>query len=236
MRDEEAFVGRALVDFFGGSSVASVTDGGDPPDLCLTIESSTVGVEVTRLMQMTFKPDGKLGNRATDDFTGIQWIDRLNSDADLQIPDSVSVMLTLWMPVENPARVRTQLIAWIKQIAPTSKPGYAEERTIAGARVSVSFIPRQSSSKKVVGAIVNTRSSPDIALNARLALETRVREKSRICAKLNGPIWLALLNDYWLADADTYAAVCRQLSLVHCFERIFLVSTEGDVDELVITA
>ena len=36
-----------------------------------------------------------------------------------------------------------------------------------------------------------------------------------------GPIWLAVFNDYWLADADTYAAACQQLKMSHCFKRLF---------------
>lgn len=56
MRSDEEFVGRALVEFFGGSSCASVSDGEDPPDLYLTAGPSRVGVEVTRLSQFTLEP------------------------------------------------------------------------------------------------------------------------------------------------------------------------------------
>jgi hypothetical protein len=45
---------------------------------------------------------------------------------------------------------------------------------------------------------------------------------------------LPCLNDYWLADADTYAVAGRQLNLSHCFERIFLVSDQGTVNELAV--
>ena len=84
--------------------------------------------------------------------------------------------------------------------------------------------------------MVNTNSSADIGLNARLVLEDRIRTKSEICASLPKPIWLAVLNDYWLADADSYAVAGQQLKLGHCFERIFLVSDGGTVNELTIGA
>ena len=90
--------------------------------------------------------------------------------------------------------------------------------------------------KKIAGFVVNTNSSADIGLNARLVLEDRIRTKSKICASLPRPIWLAVLNDYWLADADTYAVAGRQLNLQHCFERIFLVSDRGAVNELAVEA
>lgn len=84
--------------------------------------------------------------------------------------------------------------------------------------------------------MVNTNSSADIGLNARLVLEDRIRTKSEICALLPKPIWLAVLNDYWLANSDTYAVAGRQLTLSHCFERIFLVSDKGAVNELAVGA
>ncbi len=60
--------------------------------------------------------------------------------------------------------------------------------------------------------------------------------KSQICALLPKPIWLAMQNDYWLADADSYAVTFRQLKLTHCFERIFLVSANASVSELTLGA
>jgi hypothetical protein len=67
MRRDEEFVGLALVEFLGGPSCASASDGEDPPDLYLTIGASHVGVEVTRLSQFTFEHGGILGNRTTQD-------------------------------------------------------------------------------------------------------------------------------------------------------------------------
>ena len=83
---------------------------------------------------------------------------------------------------------------------------------------------------------MNTDSSADIGLNARLVLEDRIRRKSTICIGLPKPIWLAVLNDYWLADTDTYSAAAREIKVAHCFERIFLVSDEGAVSELTVGA
>jgi hypothetical protein len=93
-------------------------------------------------------------------------------------------------------------------------------------------VPRHSSGKKIIGIVINKDASPDIALNARLVLEDRIGTKSKLCAQLRKPIWLVLLNDYWLANAGVYAEVYRKLNLTHCFERIFLVNGDGTVAEL----
>ena len=236
MRSDEEFVGRALVEFFGGSSCASVFDGEDPPDLYLTAGASRVGVEVTRLSQFTLEPGGSLGNRTTQDSFGLRLLDELDAKLGPSLPDDVSLMIVLRVPVSNAAGFRKGLTEWVKNIALAPEKGLEQEREIVGSRTSISVIPERPTGKKIVGCVVNTNSSADIGLNARLVLEDRIRTKSEICALLPKPIWLAVLNDYWLANTDTYAVAGRQLTLSHCFERIFLVSDKGAVNELAVGA
>lgn len=236
MRRDEAFVARALVQFLGGPSSASASDGEDPPDLYLTFAASRVGVEVTRLSQFTVESDGTLGNRATQDFFGLRLLDDLDTKIGPSLPDDISLLVGLWVPVSNAARFRKGLTDWVAEVAATPEKGAQHEREIDGSKTSISVIPERPTGKKIAGFVVNTNSSADIGLNARLVLEDRIRTKSEICAALPKSLWLAVLNDYWLADADSYAAACRRLKLTHCFERIFLVSDGGKVSELAVRA
>jgi hypothetical protein len=238
MRREEAFVCSALVTFLRGPSVASGTDGDDPPDIYLTLGGSRVSVEVTRLSQFTIEPEGTLGNRATQDSFGIRLIEDLNTKLGPLLPKNVSLLIGGHIPVPNASRCRQEVTEWVTQVAASPNPGTKDERNIDGSSVSVSVIPEQPSGKKIVGFVVNKHSSADILLNARFVLEERIRTKSRLCEGLArlGPIWLALFNDYWLADADTCAAAYRQLKISHCFERLFLISDNGAVCELVVEA
>ena len=236
MRRDEAFVGRALVAFLGGPLIASVSDGEDPPDLYLHVGGSRTGVEVTRLSQFTFESDGALGNRATQDFFGIRMLNDLDANVGPTLPEETSLLIGLWVPVPNASRFKRTLTEWVAQIAAAPEQGFNEEREIEGSKVSVSVIEQRPSGKKIAGFVVNKNSSADIGLNARLVLEDRIRSKAEICGALPKPIWLAVLNDYWLADADTYALAGRQLKLSHCFERIFVVSDQGAVNELAIGA
>ena len=205
MRSDEEFVGRALVAFLGGPSSASISDGEDPPDLYLHIGGSRAGVEVTRLSQFTFEPDGTLGNRATQDFFGIQMLNKLNANAGARLPEEMSLLIGLWVPVPNASRFKRTLTEWVAQIVVTPEQGFYEERKIEGSKVTISVIEQRPSGKKIAGFVINKNSSADIGLNARLVLEDRIRSKADICGQLPKPIWLAVLNDYWLADADTYA-------------------------------
>jgi hypothetical protein len=214
----------------------SAAEGEDPPDLYLTIGASRVAVEVTRLSQFTLEPDGTLGNRATQDSFGIRLIDDLNDKIGPSLPDGISLLVSLWVPISRVARFRKSLTCWVESVAAAPAGELRHEREIEGSKVSISVIPERPSGKKIVGIVANTNTSADIGLNARLVLEDRIYTKSEICSTLPKPIWLAVLNDYWLADADTYAAASRQIKLAHCFERIFLVSIEGSVSEITVRA
>ncbi|HOB03542.1 MAG TPA: hypothetical protein PLJ16_16950 [Casimicrobium huifangae] len=234
MRSEEAFVAGALVKYLGGPEVAVASDGPDPPDFYLTVGLSRSCVEVTRLSPFTFEPDGTLGNRLSQDTFGIRLINDLNESVGALVPDKFSLLVGLWVPVGNATQFRKLLTTWVKQVAVIAKRGLKRTRKLAGSKASVSVIPRRSSGNKIIGYVANTRSSADIGLNARLILEDRILRKSVICSPLPKPIWLALLNDYWLADAETYAIAAREIKVTHCFERIFLISQEGLVSELAV--
>lgn len=236
MRDDEAFVAWALVEFLGGPRVASASDGLDPPDFYLTIGPSRVGVEVTQLSQFTLEPDGTLGNRLTQDSFAERLVDDLNKRIGPSLPDGVSLLIGLWVPVANAARFRKLLTAWVADLAKIAKKDLKQEQEFDGERVSISVIPERPSGKKIVGFVVNTNSSADIGFNARLILENSIRKKNTICEKVPKPVWLAVLNDYWLADRDTYAAAARKIRVAHCFERIYLISNDGAVNRLTLGA
>lgn len=236
MRPDEAFVSRALVAFFGGPSSVSASDGEDPPDLYLTVGELRVGVEVTRLSQFTFGPNGALGNRATQDSFGMRLLEDLDATVGLSVPTNISLLVGLEVPVPNATKFKKKLAAWVTQIAAVPVLGGRHETTIENSKVTVSVIPERLTGKKIVGFVANNDSSADILANARVLLEDRIRTKSDLCTPLAKPVWLALLNDYWLADADTYALAARQIAATHCFERIFLVFGNANVTEVAVGA
>ena len=211
---------------------ATASEGEDPPDIYLTIGDVRVGVEVTQLSQFTIEPDGSRGNRRTQDIFGLRLLDELDTQFVPLLPGGISLLIGLWVPVPDAARFKNNLWDWVRLIAFSPVVGTKFERIIEGTRISLSVIPERPSGQKVVGFVVNKNSSADISSNAQLILDDRIRVKNDICSKLTGPIWLAVLNDYWLADFDTYRVAYRQQERSHCFERIFLVADDGAVNEL----
>lgn len=234
MRPDEEFVSRALVAFFGGEPFVSASDGEDPPDLYLTFSNSRVGVEVTRLSQFTFEPDGALGNRATQDSFGMRLVEDLNATVGQFLPSDICLLVSVEMPVPNAAIFKRKLATLVSKISVGQVLGERYETTIEDSKVTILVVPERSTGKKIIGVVANSNSSADILANARLVLENRIRTKSDRCVSLAKPMWLALLNDYWLADADTYALAARQMATRHCFERIFIVFQNSNVTEIAV--
>jgi hypothetical protein len=232
MRDEEAFVGHALVAYLGGAGRARFEEGGDPPDLLLFLDGERIGVEVTRLSQITLAPDGRRGNRATEDSFGLRAVDELDVELGPLLPDGLDLLIHLQLPVRRGGKFKAQLAAWIRQTVGALEDGMEEERTIEGASVRVHVVRRRPSGKRIVGLIQNLHSSADIGWNAARLLEDRIGEKHDKCKGLAGGVWLALLNDYWVADSETYRVAMRGLRLQHCFERILFVREDGHVTDL----
>lgn len=156
--------------------------------------------ELTRLSQFTFEPNGTRGNRATQDSFGLKLLDDLNSDVGPLLPDGLGLFVGLTMPVANVSQFRTALTAWASEVAAAAAEGMHQEREIEGSPASISVFRHSPSGHRIAGFVFNSRSSADIGLNARLLLQDRICAKNKICAALPEPLWLALLNDYWLAD------------------------------------
>jgi hypothetical protein len=73
---------------------------------------------------------------------------------------------------------------------------------INGNSITISFTHHGDTQYKKVSAVfMNRNSSANILVNATQILEDHIITKARNCAHLHDrdPVWLALLNDYWLA-------------------------------------
>ena len=79
----------------------------------------------------------------------------------------------------------------------------------------------------------NQNSSPHILANVLYILRDRIIDKVRKCQNIvHRPLWLALFNDYWLAEPDTYELAVNELSIAHPFDKICLVLGNKEVHTL----
>lgn len=232
MRPDEAFVAKALVEHLGGTEKAQCQAGGNPPDIDLTYDGDLIGVEVTRLFQPTIMPDGTLGSRETEDVFGVRLVNKLDQEIGDLVPEAFCLILSIKMPIETPKAFRRDLYAWIREIADSATLGQRIEKRIGSSLVELSVQQRLPDRKRIVGIISNNNASPDIGLNAEIVLANRISAKSASCRSLRQRLWLALLNEFWLADHDSYALAALSLKVPHPFERILLVTDQGTITDL----
>jgi hypothetical protein len=229
LRPDEQFVMDSLRKALSGTS----TVGEDPPDAYFTFDEGTVAVEISTLTQYVEDDSGRSISRWSQDHPALSICDEIDKLIGTQIPQGKRVWLVLESPVLK-ARKLTPLLAKriLEEIEKRKEPTTEIEENILGNKIVFQVADSgRSSDKKVVGIAVNQRSSANILENARFILAERISAKAKKCASLNfrGPLWLALLNQYWLADAKTYERAMAGLEVSHCFDRILIVSTEGGV-------
>lgn len=233
LKPDEKFVTNCLVNALNATKA---WEGEDPPDIYLEVNSEKIAVEITRLTPVSFGEDGTIQNRHSQDYFGLNLCDELNSSLRNEIPPEIDILLTLYVPVGNGRKYKKELYAYVRDfISKGIKTGDKEEIELSGSKVRISVIPnRDHSEKKIVGAIVNKNSSAHILSNAQATLADRIQEKIKKCKEIKqqGPIWLALFNDYWLADQETYAQALNILDIAHYFERIYVIMDTGTVHQI----
>jgi hypothetical protein len=228
MREDEKFAIEAVAKFYSGKW----RPGEDPPDAYVDIGDRAIALEVSTLTQHVTS-DRETRERLSDDEPAIRLAEELNSELKDVIPKGTTVSLRLSSPIIKIRKTKTALRKSIeKLIGEEVADGTELEEQICENKILL-WLTRHGDParyKKVSAVISNRNSDPDILRNASYTLEDRIITKSKKCiAVKTKPIWLALFNDYWLADAETYNLVMASISADHAFEKILMVSGDGSI-------
>lgn len=231
MRKDEEFVLDSVARFFAGRWIP----GEDPPDAYLTVATHTIALEVSTLNQHITDDKGTRP-RLSDDTGAIRLANELDLEIGRTVPAGRRVMLVLRSPITDYRKTKAGLAAEIQSLV-GARAGRAERKvTIRSNNIEI-YVDESDASegKKIVAAITHQASSANILKNAMYILEDRIKTKAQKCTALNftGPLWLALLNDYSLTEADTYRYALESIAVEHPFEKVLLVSGRGAVDVLI---
>ncbi len=231
LRKDEEFAITSLATAFSGTW----RPGENPPDAYLTLRANTVAVEISTLTQYVTDGNGTR-SRLSDDLATAAFANVLDEELKHLIPDGFTIGLVLSSPIHQHHKTKTKLAQILREhIADLASLQSERQLKINGNDITI-FLNHHGETqfKKVSAVFMNRSSSPDILANVNQILEDRVSTKALKCVSLRdaGPIWLALLNDYWLTDADTYRYALSRLSLEHPFEKILLVNGDGSVSPL----
>lgn len=231
IREDEEFVVTSIATSLSGNW----RPGENPPDAYLTLGTDTIALEISTLTQYVTDDKGTR-SRLSDDIPTAAFANALNDELKPLIPDGYTIGLVLSSPILEHRKTKAQLAKIIRgHIANLESLQTDRKIQINGNAITIYLNHHgEPHHKKVSAVFINRSSNPDVLLNVTQILEDRIATKTRKCGHIRsrGPIWLALLNDYWLTDADTYRYALSRLSLQHPFQRILLVKGDRSVDTL----
>jgi hypothetical protein len=229
LREDEKFVIKSLCSQSGGT----FRIGEDPPDAYMLLNDLEIAVEISILTQHVIDKSGKPVSRLSQDSGVLRLCDKLAEELKSDVPSGVYVLLIISSPLNNIRQTKAALINKIKEIAQNKAPNNEVFKTNENKIEIKTFLGERPSGKKVIGVVSNKNSSPDILGNVLDILSERINDKVAKCQNIvHRPLWLALFNDYWLAEPDTYKLAMEKLSIEHSFDKICLVLRSKEVHTL----
>lgn len=236
MRNDEEFVKNAVLAAISPDPDRVEPGGNDPPDYTLHFGSLAVALEVTQLSDVYLDAEGHIGNRRTANEFLHRINDELIAEFSSLIPNDTCILIHYTGPVAKAKQYKLG----VKNLVHSRLLGSGfgpeiEEFEIAGETIRVKQISNNyPERKKFFGFIDNKHSIVHIASEAQILLDGALKKKTDIMATVSfaGEKWLGFLNTYFLADAATYEKVLQTSHVQHCFARIFLVSIDGNLEEL----
>jgi hypothetical protein len=227
LREDEEFAMISVAHAFSGIW----RPGEDPPDAYLLLGPEAIAVEISTLTQHVTDEKG-IHPRLSDDLATAAFVNALNDELGHLITDGHTIGLILSSPILQHRKTKAKLALILREcISDLSSLREDRKIEINGNRITIYLNHHgEAGYKKVSAAFMNRGSNPNILANVNQILEDRILTKARKCLHLDcRRIWLALLNDYWLTEADTYRGALMQMSLEHQFEKILLVNGDGSV-------
>ena len=235
LRADEELVMSALCRTYGGTW----TYGENPPDAYLLHgDNHKIAVEVSTLVQHMHDGDRAISREGVDDATQ-KLASELEAQIGMLIPDGFRLLVGLLRtPLRQFSKTKRQLPSVLRNVLSRTefKPvtsSYSGQFEILGNPIGA-FVDYHGDASRPKVETYSISGAADMGENALFALRDRIEVKQRKCqaAFARGPVWLALLNRYWLADAHTYRYAFSRIRIAHSFDAIITVSDDETVEQL----
>ena len=231
LRGDEEFVITAVAKHFSMPWVS----GENPPDAYLIDGKTRIAVEISTLMQPISDERGTR-SRITDDIPTTLFGEEINRELATLVPEGYRISLVGKSPILRRADTRRKLSSLLRRLLQDMQMFPRRQELHINENPIWVYLDQQPEAhpEKITLGFMHRNAVADVGANTRLILRDRVETKALKCAPFveHGPVWLALFNDYWLTDADTYRYAWSMLSVSHPFARILIVSGGGAVEDI----
>jgi len=212
--------------------------GSDPPDACFMVAGKRVAVDIATLPRRgtgqgsaaTVKP------RLRFDKVVARLMERLHATLGENVPDGMTVLLTVTAPIRLPAKTAASLEDKIQARLGRGSPGRdepdrEEKDTIYGNRVRIRLLrDKPAPGPKMIGFVHNPDSDPLLLFDmTRELLEIVSAEAGRRAPRQAGDRWLVVIAAREISCLEAYRYIYSQLRLATDFQKILMVFADDRV-------
>ncbi len=217
-----------VLDTLATSICGTVTEGENPPDGYITVDRKLIAVEVSRLVEHVSIGNGQTQSRLSTDAPSQLIAGEIEAEIAGRIPEGTRVFLTIGSPLNNVRKTRRELQQAIVDMIESDEK--SKDVEFSENRISINIHRGWPARETKISSRIATRySSSNISQNVEAILTDRIKTKSLRQNRQSKPdeYWLALFNDYWVADAKSYRSAYNKLQIPHNFDRIVIVDGYG---------
>jgi hypothetical protein len=157
-------------------------------------------------------------------------MERLQAIAGENVPDGMTVLLTITAPIRLASKTAALLEDKIQTLLGRS-PGRDAQDTILGNRVRIRILKDKSErAPKMIGFVHNSDSDPLLLFNMTSELlELLSAEAGRRAPKLAEDRWLVVFSTREISCLEAYRHIYSQLHIPTDFKKILMVFGDGRV-------
>ncbi len=239
MRKDEEFIINAITmsGVLDCTSSYEVCLGDEPPDYYISTPQKRIAVEITQCRPLVYDPHKRAKVSSTSFSTPLlRYIAKLNHLLENKYANSDGVRLWLSYPIDDYQIFTKSLTSNIDSLLQNEFYGKDEGFfDVAHEHVKWQRI-KQRTGNLVVGAVQAKQGYHQIRIDYHVhdmvahALKTKHEKMRNIDPQKADCFWLGILNGYFLADNSTFKEIIELECFDYCFEKIFIVNTDGQVD------
>jgi hypothetical protein len=208
---------------------ASLPEGRDPADACLTFAGKRTALAVTYIDSQAAARANTTRPRLRFDRVALRLVDHLRTALGGSVPDGQTVLVTITAPIRLPARTATAIEEKIRKLVATRAAPARLTATIHGNEIQVHLLKGGTGrTARLIGFVHNPDSDPGILIDVARALLARIGSGERTA----GPRWLIVASQNGPVPIEACRHVCSQLGIGSVFERTLAVVPGGGVAAL----
>ena len=204
---------------------ATWQEASDPPDAYITVAGKRVAVDITTLKRRGTLAVNAAKPRLRFDKVATRLIERLRATLSENVPDGMTVLLTITAPIRLPSKTTVSLEEKVQSLLARSSPGRDEIATIHGNRIRMRLLRSESKrAPKMIGFVHNSDSDSLLLLNmSRELLEAISAEAGGPAPRRASDPWLIVISAQGSSCLEVYRHIYSQLLRTTGFEKILMV-------------